>query len=62
MKGVSKTWFSRVNEHVSLIALGLGTGIGFGVFVSIIMLCKKTRDWIIPPKIQPFYGVYKFPK
>jgi len=55
-------WLSRVNEHVSLIALGLGLGIGFSGVVSVMILWDKARLWVMPPKTRPFYGVYRFPK
>jgi hypothetical protein len=47
---------------MSLIALALGLGIGFSGVVSVMILWKKARYWVLPPKIKPFYGVYKFPK
>ena len=55
-------WLSSVNEHVSLLALGLGLGIGFIGVVSVMLLWDRARPWVMPPKTQPFYGVYKFPK
>jgi len=38
-----------VDEHVSLIALKLGVGIGFSeVVVSVMILWNKTKDWMMP--------------
>ena len=51
-----------MDEHVSLIALGVGIGIGFGGVVTLIIMWKKSWYWMVPPKIKPFYGVYRFPK
>jgi len=61
-EGVSQEWLSHVEKHMSLITLVLGLGIGFGGVVSMMILWKKARNWVVPPKIKPFYGVYKFPK
>jgi hypothetical protein len=55
-------WLSHVNEHVSLVALGLGFDIGLGGVVSIMILWDNARHWVMPPKTQPFYGMYRFPK
>jgi len=46
-----------MEEHVSLIALRLRVGIGFGGVVSVMILWKKDKDWMMPPKIQLFHGV-----
>ena len=65
MKGNRSTgqgWLSLLDEHVSLIALGLGFGIGFSGVVSTMILWDDARHWVMPPKTQPFYGVYRFPK
>ena len=55
-------WLSSVDDHVSLLALGLGFGIGFIGVVSAMLLWDRARSWMMPPKTKPFYGVYKFPK
>jgi hypothetical protein len=55
-------WLNRVDEHISLIALGLGVGIGFGGIVTLIIMWDKAWHWMVPPKIKPFHGVYRFPK
>jgi hypothetical protein len=60
--GVSRGWLNRVEEHMSLIALVLGLGIGFSGVASVMILWKKARYWVLQPKIKPFYGVYKFSK
>ena len=60
MKG--SDWLSSVNQYISLLALGLGLGIGFIGVVSVMLLWDRARRWVMPPKPQPFYGVYKFPK
>ena len=61
-RSTGQGWLSLLDEHVSLIALGLGFGIGFSGVVSTMMLWDDARHWVMPPKTQPFYGVYKFPK
>jgi len=51
-------WLSHVDEHMSLIALGIGIG---GV-VSIFMLWDKAKLWMVLPKMpKPFFGVYRLP-
>ena len=55
-------WQSVVDEHVSLTALGFGLVIGFSGVVSVMILWDSSRHWVMPPKTQPFYGVYRFPK
>jgi len=37
-------WLKNVDEHVSLIALGLEAGIGFGGVVSVMTMWNKTRN------------------
>ena len=60
--GKGQGFLSHVDEHVSLIALGLGVGIGISGVVSVMILWKTARHWMMPPGTQPFYGVYRFPK
>jgi len=60
--GVSQGWLSHLDKYVSLNAVGLGVGIGFWGVFSVMIFCKKFRDWVLPPTAKPFYGLYKFPK
>ena len=55
-------WLSHMDENMSLVALGLGMGIGFGGVVSMFMLWKRAKHWVVPPNMPPpFLGVYRFP-
>lgn len=54
-------WLNQVDEHVSLIALGLGLGIGFNGVVFFIIMWDKAWQWMVPPKKSAFYGVYQPP-
>jgi hypothetical protein len=54
MGGVGQGLLSNVEEHVSLIALKLGVGFGFGGVVSVMILWKKARNWVMPPKHDHF--------
>ena len=59
---VRVTWLSHVDEKMSLIAVGMGTGIGFGGVVTILMLWERARHWVVPPNMpQTFVGVYRSP-
>lgn len=61
---VKRGWLSRVNEEVSLVALGIGTGIGFGGIIAMFILWDKARCWIISPPNNTqklLYGLYRFP-
>ena len=52
-------WLSCVDEKMSLIALGMGTGIGFGGVIVVFMLWERAKNWVVPPNIpKPFWGVY----
>ena len=54
---------SRVDEKMSLMALAMGFGIGFGGVVFVFVESKKARCWLLPCNTpQPYYGVYRFPK
>ena len=53
-------WLSHVDEHVSLIALGMGVLIGFGGVVIVMITWDKAKGRVVPPKAQPLYGVYQF--
>lgn len=56
-------WLSRVDEKMSLMALVIGLGIGFGGVVFAFVVWEKARHWLLSPKRpQPFYRVYRFPK
>ena len=54
-------WLNHINEKVSLVALGLGVGIGFSGVVIVMASWKKATQWVVPSKKRPFYGVYRFP-
>jgi hypothetical protein len=43
-EGNLSTGVSHVEEHMSLITLVLGLGIGFGRVVSVIILRKKAKN------------------
>ena len=59
---VRVTWLSHVDEKMSLIAIGMGTWIGFGGVVTIFMLWERAKHWMVPPNMpQRFVGVYRFP-
>ena len=52
-------WLSHVDENMSLIAVGMGTMIGFGGVVTIFMLWERDKHWVVPPNMpQPFVEVY----
>ena len=58
-------WLSRVNEEVSLIALGMEVGIRFGGIAVMFISWERARCWILglPPNNtqRPLYGLYQFP-
>lgn len=56
-----RKWLNHVNNVVSLIAVGLGVGIGFIAVVSVIIIWDKAKNWVMPPRTEPFYGEYQFP-
>lgn len=58
---VKERWLRHVDEKMSLIALGLGMCIGFGGVVAMFITWEQARNWVVPPKRRPFYGVYRFP-
>jgi hypothetical protein len=62
---VKRGWLSYVDEEVSLIALALGLGIGFGGVVSMFIAWDKARCWLMgwPSNNtqRPFYRFYRFP-
>jgi len=62
---VKMGWLSRVDEKMSLRALEMGMGIGFAGVLSLFILCKRARIWVMGmPYNQPqaFYGVYRLPQ
>jgi hypothetical protein len=63
---VKPGWLSRVNEKVSLIALGMGVGIGFGGVVAMFIAWDRAKCWVLglsPNNTQrPSYGLYRYPK
>jgi hypothetical protein len=44
---VKRGWLSYVDEEVSLTALTLGLGIGFGGFVAMFIAWDKARCWLM---------------
>ena len=57
-------WLNHVDEKMSLIALGIGAGIGIWVVVGIFFVWERATRWVLalpPNKPQLFYGVYRFP-
>ena len=61
---VKVEWLSRLNEKMSLIALGMGVGIGFGGVIAMFIMWKRARCWVpclSQKKPQVFYGVYRLP-
>ena len=55
-------WIGHVDENMSLIAVGMGTGIGFGGVVAILMFWERARHWVVPPDMpKTFVGVYRSP-
>lgn len=60
-----KGLLSYANKKVSLLALSLGLGIGFGRVVVMFIIWDKARSWVMGMpchKQKPFYGVYRFSK
>jgi len=56
-------WLKHVDENISLRALRMGLGIGFGGVITMFIIWKRARNWVIPTiKPQQFYGMYRFPK
>jgi len=45
-------WLSHVDENMSLTALKIGIGIGFGGVVVVFMLWEKARHWVVPPNTK----------
>lgn len=61
-ESVSHGWLNHLDQYISLSAVGFGVAIGFGGMISVMVLWKKTRNWIVPPMTKPFFGLHKFPK
>lgn len=56
-------WLSSVDEKMSLIALAIGLGVGFGGVIFVFVVWEKARCWVVPTKRpQTFYGEYRLPK
>ena len=54
-------WFSRVDENMSLIALGMGMGIGFGGFFVLFMSWERAKHWVVPQTFHdPFFECMDF--
>lgn len=63
-KHVKVGWLSHLDEKMSLLALAMGVGIGFGGVVAMFILWKRARHWVLglpPSKSQAFYGEYRLP-
>jgi len=61
---VKVDWLNRMNEKMSLIALGIGVGIGFGGVVAIFTMWQRAKCWLFgisANKPQFFYGMYRPP-
>jgi Leucine-rich repeat (LRR) protein len=60
---VKVDWLSHVKKNMSLIALEIGMGIGFGGVIIVFLSWKRARDWMIPPNMppEPVWGEYTFP-
>ena len=55
-------WFNRVDKNMSIVALGMGLGIGFGGVVGMFIMWEKAKLWLLGPiRPQPYFGVYRFP-
>jgi hypothetical protein len=57
-------WLNHMNEKISLSALAMGLGIGFGGVFAIFIAWERARNWLLGlphNKLRSFYGVYRFP-
>ena len=57
-------WLTAMDGKVSLIALGIGVGIGIWGLVGVFIFWERSHHWMLalpPKKPQPFYGVYRLP-
>jgi hypothetical protein len=45
---MGSNWLHQLDEQVSLFALGLGVGIGFGGVVFVMTTWEKARHWMMP--------------
>jgi len=53
-----------MNEKISLLALAMGLGIGFGGVLAMFIAWERARNWLLGlpnNKLRSFYGVYRFP-
>ena len=44
-------WLSHIDENISLTAMKMGIGIGFGGVVALFMSSQRAKHWIVPPNI-----------
>jgi hypothetical protein len=52
-------WFNHVHKKMSIVALGMGLGIGFGGVVGMFIMWEKSKLWFLGPiRPQPFFGMY----
>lgn len=57
-------WLEHLEEKMSLMAFGIGFGIGIWGVIGVFIFCNKSRHWVLglpPNKAQLFYGMYQFP-
>ena len=58
-------WMEHLDDKMSLMALGIGFGIGIWGVVGVFIFCKRAKLWVLglPPNTpRLFYGLYRFPK
>ena len=54
-------WLEHLDEKMSLMALGIGFGIGIWGVVGVFIFFNRARHWVLglpPKKPQLFYGMY----
>lgn len=57
-------WLSQVDKKVSLVALGIGVGIGIWGVIILFIVWERAKLWVLglPHNKSPaFYGLYRFP-
>ena len=60
---VNVGWLASIDEKISLIAMSVGVGIGFGGVTIMFIMWKRATHWLmVYNKPQPFYGVYRLPR
>jgi len=63
-RNVKGGWLNRVDEKISLVALEMRVGIGFGAVVGVLIVWERARGWVMgmpSSKSQVFYGMYRLP-